>query len=238
MAIIARMTQVATLVGDLAAVDAEVRDLFGFEEGYHERGMAMFGLTNTVQRIGERQYLEVCGRIPSDDPAHARVGGRRGNGGYMAIVEVADHEDIETCRKRLEAQGLRVVHEIQNDLYHSIHVHPRDLGTIVSFDWNIGSWPGISADWDKPVRSDIVSSMCGIELRSSTPEVYADRWAAVLGIPIVDGAMTLTGDGFEIRFAGGRPDGEAGLDVIDFKMADRSRAGVSRDVGGTEFRFV
>lgn len=232
------MTQVATLVGDLATVDAEIRDLFGFEEGYHEPGMAMFGLENTVQRIGARQYLEVCGRLPSDDPARAGVGGRRGDGGYMAIVEVARHEDIETCRKRLESEGLRVVHEIQNDLYHSIHVHPRDLGTIVSFDWNTGPWPGIAVDWGKPVNTEIVSSISGIELRSSTPEVYAARWESVLGIPVVDGAMTLTDDGFEIRFAGGRPDGEAGLDVIDFKMADPTKGGVSRDVGGTEFRFV
>src|SRR5262245_9577442 len=125
------MTQIATLVADLDKVDDQIRELFGFEEGYHEPGMAGFGLENTVQRIGESQYLEVCGQL-RDGQERPKVGGRRGNGGYMAIVEVAEHGDIEICRSRLEAEGLRVVHEIENDVYHSIHVHPRDLGTLVS----------------------------------------------------------------------------------------------------------
>jgi hypothetical protein len=49
--------------------------------------------------------------------------------------------------------------------------------------------------------------------------------------------LTLS-DGFRIRFAGGRPAAEAGLDVVDFEVTDRARVGETHDVGGTEFRFV
>ncbi|SEB64345.1 VOC family protein [Rhodococcus koreensis] len=237
MEINARLTQVATLVGDLDKADAQVRDLFGFEEGYHESGMAMFGLENTVQPIGERQYLEVCGQLREGE-SQRPVGGRRGNGGYMAIVEVSRREDIALCRQRLAAQGLRVVHEIVQDEYESIHVHPRDLGTIVSFDWNGGPWPGIAADWQGPIRTDVITAIAGIELRSASPDEYAKRWATVLGLDVENGVVTLPGDGSTVRFAGGRSDDEAGLDVIDFVATARTRAGESHDIGGTEFRLV
>jgi hypothetical protein len=231
------MTQLATLVADLDKVDAQIRELFGFEEGYHEPGMASFGLENTVQPIGNAQYLEVCGRL-RDDEQGRRVGGRRGYGGYMAIVQVDRREDVETCRERLLEQGLRVVHEIVNDGYASIHVHPRDLGTLVSFDWNEGAWPGIAADWNGPIRTEVVNSMRGIELRSSTPEQFAERWSRTLGVPFNDDGLSLTGDGFDVRFTTGRSAQEAGLDVIDFEATDRRRVGETYDLGGTEFRFV
>lgn len=234
--IVTRMTQVATLVEDLPRADAHIQELFGFDEGYHEPGMAMFGLENTVQRIGPEQYLEVCGRL-DDGTQRPKVGGRRGNGGYMAIVEVAERQDIETCRHRLQELGLRVVHEIENDQYASIHVHPRDLGTLVSFDWNIGAWPGIAPDWP-PADTTVVERVTAIELRSSSPELFASRWETVLGIPVENGSMTLTGDATEIRFRDGRPAEEAGMDVIDFRVHDRNLAGQAHDVGGTEFRLV
>jgi hypothetical protein len=231
-----RMTQIATLVADLDKVDTQIRDLFGFDEGYHEPGMASFGLENTVQPIGDTQFLEVCGQL-RDGAERRAVGGRRGYGGYMAIVQVDHREDVETCRERLAEQGLRVVHEIVNDGYASIHVHPRDLGTLVSFDWNEGPWPGIAADWAGPIRTDVVRAMRGVELRSSSPEVFAERWSHILGAPLQQAALTLS-DGFRIRFAGGRPAAEAGLDVVDFEVTDRARAGETHDIGGTEFRFV
>lgn len=234
--IVSKMTQVATLVGDLDHVDAQIRKLFGFDEGYHEPGMKMFGLENTVQRIGADQYLEVCGQLRDGEQRRA-VGGRRGNGGYMAIVEVGEREDIETCRARLEELGLRVVHEIEHNGYHSIHVHPRDLGTIVSFDWNIKAWPGIAPDWP-PANTDVVERITAIELRSSNPDVFASRWGQMLGIPVEAGSVTLTGDGTEVRFRDGRPDEQAGMDVIDFRVRDRGLAGQVHDLGGTEFRFV
>lgn len=234
--IVSKMTQVATLVEDLPAVDAEIRRLFGFVEGFHEDGMKMFGLENTVQRIGPDQYLEVCGRL-DDGVERAPVGGRRGNGGYMAIVEVAEQEDIESCRERLEEQGLRIVHEIKQEQYHSIHVHPRDLGTLVSFDWNNATWPGIAPGWP-PAQTDVVEGVAAIELRSASPDLFADRWHQVLGLPVEDGNMTLTGDHTQIRFRGGRPADQAGLDVIDFRVRDRALAGEVHDLGGTEFRLV
>jgi hypothetical protein len=237
MGIAAKLTQVATLVEDLPAADAQIRSLFGFDEGYHEIGMAMFGLENTVQPIGQDQYLEVCGRLPAEAGSKP-VGGRRGNGGYMAIIELPNREDVAVCRERLLAQGLRIVHEITQENYESIHVHPRDLGTIVSFDWNNGPWPGIAADWEGPRRIDVVQGIQAVELRSSSSKVLAERWRAVLDAPLKDGDLSLTGDGTTIRFREGRPDNEAGLDVIDFAAADRNRAGKTVDVGGTEFRLV
>jgi hypothetical protein len=231
------MTQLATLVENRDQVDAQIRELFGFDEGYHEPGMAGFGLENTVQLIGPNQYLEVCSQL-KDGKSRPAVGGRRGYGGYMAIVQVPRRDDIEACRDRLQAQGLRVVHEIVNDGYASIHVHPRDLGTLVSFDWNEGKWPGIGADWSVPVRTEVVSAMTGIELRSSSPEQFAKRWATTLDLPLEDGVLTLPGDGFQVRFAAGRPDPEAGLDVIDFQATDPHHVGETHHLGGTEFRFV
>lgn len=58
--------------------------------------MAQFGLEDTVHPLGDHQHLEIWGQLEGDKDGEAgrRVGGRRGFGGYMAIVEV---RGIETC---------------------------------------------------------------------------------------------------------------------------------------------
>jgi hypothetical protein len=231
------LKQVALLVEDLQQDDAEVRELFGLDEGHHEPGLASFGLENSVMPVGDDQFLEIASPL-RDGGTRRSVGGRRGYGGYMVIIEVGSREELADRRKKLEAQGLRVVHEIEQDDYASIHVHPKDLGTLVSFDWCGGEWPGVADDWRDHVRTDVIQGIRGIELHASSPDELARRWSATLGLPVRDGVLTLPGDGSVVRFAARATDKEPGLNTVEVRATDRSRAGETRRCGEVEFRFV
>src|SRR5207302_1544425 len=77
--------------------------------------------------------------------AGRRIDKRRGDGGYMVILQTAN---LRADRARLAALGVRIVWQVELDDIATAHLHPRDLGgAIVSLDQPV---PPESWRWGGP----------------------------------------------------------------------------------------
>ena len=123
-----RLRQAVLAAPDLSVVP-ELRAELGAGESYADPGVGLFGLENAVMPLGD-QFLEVVAPTRPDTAAGRHLE-RRGPGGYMLIFQV---EDLAAARARAEAGGARVVWEIALDDMETIHLHPADMGCIVSLD--------------------------------------------------------------------------------------------------------
>jgi hypothetical protein len=160
---------------------------------------------------------------------------RGGDGGYMVIVQC---DDLERRRARLPELGIRVVWQGDFDGIAGTHLHPRDVGgAILSIDqavpWDTWKWAG--PEWERHVRTGVVTGFAGVVIGAADPVAMAARWADVLDAPL-DGS-TVRLDDADLRFVPAGPRGE-GVDGIDVAAADRNRAGEVHTLGGIELRFV
>jgi catechol 2,3-dioxygenase-like lactoylglutathione lyase family enzyme len=214
-----RLRQIALVGTDLAAAEADIRAVLGLDYAYDDKGVGKFGLQNGVFPIGET-FLEVVSPKEPGTTAGRLIEKRGGDGGYMVILQV---EDIGVARERIAAVGARVVE--QADLHDGkvamSHIHPRDVGgAILSLDymdpWDHWEWGG--PDWRKGVRTDTSVAIVAGELQGADPVGMAERWSAVLGLPVRREGDTLKialhmG---ELRFVpakDGRGDGLGAFDV-------------------------
>ncbi|WP_370235078.1 MULTISPECIES: VOC family protein [Henriciella] len=160
-------------------VAEDLQKVFELGTPYHDKGVAEFGLENSVFSIGD-QFIEVIWPVTDHAPVQRFLKKNGGAGGYMAIFET---DDIDAARKRLDGAGIRRVWNIDLDDISASHIHPADVGAaIVSIDetrpW--GSWRWGGPDWkDEAIKGDI----SGAILEAPDPNKLASRWAAALGIP-------------------------------------------------------
>ena len=139
-----RLRQIALVVEDLAAAEADIRAVLGLDYAYDDPGVGTFGLKNAVFPVGET-FLEVVSPKQAGTTAGRLLEKRGGDGGYMAIFQV---RDIKAARERIAAAGARTVAEADRDGVHMSHIHPKDIGgAIVSVDqmepwerWELSSW--------------------------------------------------------------------------------------------------
>jgi len=208
-----RLRQIALVASELEPVVADLSAVFGLGEPFADPGVATFGLCNAVFPVGDT-FLEVVAPARPDTTAGRLLERRRGNGGYMVIVQT---DDLAVDRARLTALGVRVVWEIALDDAASLHLHPRDVGgAILSIDAMKPreSWRWGGPDWPQRSRTDVVSRIAGATVQAADPDAMAARWAEVLAVPRVGRELELE-DG-RIRFVrdvDGRGDGVAGFDL-------------------------
>lgn len=231
-----RLRQVVLTVEHLDPVLDQYRELLAAGPGDVDPGMAEFGLTHEVLRVGTDTYVEICAPIDRARPTTAsRFLDRSGPGGYMAVVEV---DDASALRQRVADGGWAIPLQ---QLYHGnelTQLHPRDFGTLLEAD-QIGS----GHDWHYPAleratSTSTVTGIVAIDVAVAEPAAMAQRWAQVFAQPApAVGATTLELDGGgTVRFvaAGAR----TGVVAFDVAAADRSRAGESHQLGGVTVRFV
>jgi hypothetical protein len=234
-----RIRQVALAARDLEPVVADLCAVLGIEVAYRDPGVEVFGLENAVMPVGDA-FLEVVAPTRADTTAGRFLERRRGDAGYMVIVQ---SDDLEADRRRVEELGVRVVWETRFPDIATIHLHPRDVGgAILSLDVARPpeSWRWAGPDWPSHVRSDVTSGITGVELRAADPADLACRWSQVLGQPARRTAI----DHWEIALAGGdlRFDavgdgGEEGFVAFDVSATDRARvldAAKSRGLATTD----
>jgi hypothetical protein len=215
VALVAR--QLAPAVGDLCAI-------LGIEVGYRDPGVKLFGLENSVMPVGDT-FLEVVSPIEHDTAAGRFLDRRRGDGGYMVIVQ---SNDLAPHRRRLEALGVRIVWETTLADIETIHLHPRDVGgAILSLDVARPpeSWRWAGPDWKSRVRTDVTTAITGVELQAGDPAALASRWSQVLDRPAVPhgAGHEIPLDTGVIRFV---PDDDRrgdGISALDVAVADRAR---------------
>ena len=234
-----RLRQIALVARDLRPVEQAICSELGLEVCYRDPGLSHFGLRHGLYAIGDR-ILEVVVPKQPGTTAERFLDRRGGDGGYMVILQT---DDVAGEKARVEAAGIRIVHEggTKGDgaSIHGFHLHPKDVGgAILSIDQSDPpeSWGWAGYDWEYHSLSDVVTDLVAVDIQADDPAAMAARWAAAVGRPVTDGALEL--DDAVIRFVeatDGRGDGLAAADLV---AADRSRAGETLELCGTDFRLV
>jgi glyoxalase-like protein len=213
-----RLRQIALVAKDLQKVVDDLCAVLGIEVCFHDPGVEEFGLHNALMPIGT-SFLEVVSPLREGTTAGRLLERRRGDGGYMVIVQT---DDLAGARKRVEELGVRIVWQVELPDAATIHLHPRDVGAaIVSFDQMKppDSWRWAGPEWREHVHTDVTRRLVGAELQSADPAALAKRWSQVFGRPeraCPDGSHELALDVGRLRFVpdrDGRGEGVSGIDV-------------------------
>lgn len=173
--------QIALVARDLDPVVADLCAVFDIAVSFNDPGVAVFGLRNAVLPVGET-FLEVVSPVTADASAARYLERRKGDGGYMVILQT---DDLAADRRRLGALGVRIVWETTLDDIATVHLHPRDLGgAIVSIDQPrpAAAWRWAGRGWERQIRTDRVMRIAGVCIETPHPPVLAARWAQVLGV--------------------------------------------------------
>jgi len=233
-----RLRQVALVAEKLAPVLDDLNAVFGLEVAFRDPGVATFGLENAVLPVGT-QFLEVVAPVKEGTAAGRHLNRRNGDGGYMVITHTDEHDRL---RSRVAELGVRTALEFDEKHYHCLQLHPSDTGgSFLEIDWQDGGedpngpWSPAGKDWQKAMRTDVVSGIGAVEVQAGDPQSVAARWSQITEIDLGtddEGRTTLPFDNATVRFVeatDGRGDGLAGVELI---AADRDKAlGAAKDRG-------
>jgi hypothetical protein len=196
---------------------AQLRESLGLGEPFDDPGVGFFGLHNAVMALGS-EFLEVVAPTQPDTAAGRHLD-RRGEGGYMLIVQV---DDLPAVRARAKDLGIRTAWEIDLPDISATHLHPADVGgTILSVDQPLPpeSWRWGGPDWTGQAGAGAPGRLRGARLQVPDPDATATRWAQLLDLPA---GPTLTLErGQEITFESG----DGGLTEIAVEVPNGVRDG-------------
>jgi hypothetical protein len=205
---------------DLVAAQ-EFIDVLGLAIAFHDPGIKNLGLHNTLMPIGT-QLLEIVSPITEGTTAERYLLRRKGAGGYMVITQTDDHPPR---RSRVDDLGIRIVGQFDEEGFTNMQLHPADTGgSFVEIDQQaggedpMGPWSPAGKDWQRAIRTDLVSAITAAEMQCDDPEKVATRWSEIIEIDRsdLDGVPTIPLDNATLRFVpivDGRPEGLAGIDL-------------------------
>ena len=173
-----RIRQIVFVVRDLAASSRQLAELLALDAPYRDPGVAEFGIDNAVYAFGD-QFIELISPLEAGTAAGRHLE-RRGEGGYMLILQT---DDFDRDRARILALGVRTVWEKELPDIRAMHLHPKDIGgAIVSIDQPV---PAASWRWGGPWRRQEGrrgdQRVVAVTLEATRPREMAERWAQVLG---------------------------------------------------------
>jgi len=226
------LRQICLVANKLAPVIDDFKAVFGLEVCFIDKGVAVFGLENSLMPVGSN-FVEVVAPTEDNTAAGRYLKRRNGDGGYMVICQCDSH-DAQLARKaRASELKIRFALEHESKSFHNIQLHPADTGgAFFEIDWDAkgeldGNWePAGGSGWPSARRSEIIKAYAAVELQSADPRGLAERWSSIAEIPLRKDSR----DRFEmplgnarIRFVeatDGRGEGLGGIDVV---VADRKR---------------
>ena len=211
-----KLRQCVFVAKDLESSREELCDILGIEVAYRDPGVAKWGLVNVVCPTG-RDFLEIVTPFQQGTSAGRYLERRKGDGGYMVILQV---DDLAEARSRVRDAGARIVDQTDKDGAAFTHIHPKDIGgAILSLDHMDPKerWEWGGPVWRDHVRTDVSVAIVGAELQAEDPRRMATRWAAVLGRPAEqsDDGWRIDLDEGEIRFVPTRDGRGEGLGAFD-----------------------
>jgi hypothetical protein len=206
-----RIRQIVLVVRDLAIASRRLAELLALDPPYRDPGVAEFGIDNAVFAFGD-QFIELISPVQGRTAAGRHLE-RRGEGGYMLILQT---DDFDRERARIRALGVRTVWEKSLPDIRAMHLHPKDIGgAIVSIDQPV---PAASWRWGGPWRQQHgwrgEQRVAAVTVEAGHPGEMAQRWAQVLGLdagPATDAdRIALTDGSIEFVPAAARGEGIAG----------------------------
>src|SRR3954453_14462533 len=117
-----RLRQLALVAADLDPVVDDLKSLFGVEVAFNDPSVASFGLKNAVMPVGH-QFVEVVAPIQENTAGGRYLDGRKGDAGYMVILQTDDHPPY---KQRVDDLGVRKVAEADEKNYSIMQLHPAD----------------------------------------------------------------------------------------------------------------
>jgi len=222
-----KLRQCVFVAKDLESSREDLCNTLGLEVAYRDPGVAKWGLANVVCPIG-RDFLEIVSPTQAGTSAGRYIDRRKGDGGYMVILQVAD---AVAERERVTGLGIRAVAQKDQPDYKYTHFHPSDTaGALLSIDQAIAPagtdpalwWPPAAKDWHKHARSDVTNGLAGVEIQCIDPDKTAELWSKILNRPVEGDIIRLDGDG-EIRFVPIADERGPGVSAFDVRVVDRDR---------------
>lgn len=221
-----RLRQCVFVCGDLESSREELCDILGIEVAYRDPGVAKWGLVNVVCPTGH-DFLEIVTPFQQGTSAGRYIERRKGDGGYMVILQVPD---AAAERKRVTDLGVRAVAQKDLPEYQYTHFHPSDTtGVLLSLDTTFAPagvdpalwWPPAEKGWLKHARSDVTNGLAGVEIQHEDPDKAAATWSKILNRPVEGDIIRL--DGGQIRFVPTVDGRGPGVSAYDVKVVDRER---------------
>ena len=222
-----KLRQCVFVCKDLESSREELCDILGIEVAYRDPGVAKWGLVNVVCPTGH-DFLEIVTPSQPGTSAGRYIERRKGDGGYMVIIQVPD---AKAERARVTGLGVRAVAQKDLPEYNYTHFHPSDTsGVLLSLDTTFAPpgvepalwWPPAAKDWLPHAKSNVTNGLAGVEIQSHDPDATAALWARILDRP-VDGDIIRLDDDGEIRFVPIADSRGPGISAFDVNVVDRER---------------
>ena len=220
-----KLRQAVFVCKDLERNARELCDTLGIEIAYRDPGVGKWGLANVVCPTGH-DFLEIVSPTQEGTSAGRYIERRKGDGGYMVILQVPD---AVKERERITALGVRAVEKKDLPEYKYTHFHPSDTaGVLLSIDQTVAPagvdpklwWPPAAKDWLPHAKSNVTNGLGGVEIQAHDPDAAAALWSKILNRPVEGDIIRLDDDG-EIRFVPIADDRGPGVSAFDVKTVDR-----------------
>lgn len=226
------LRQICLVAGQLAPVLDDFRNILGLEVCFVDKGVAVFGLENSLMPLG-LNFIEVVAPIKDNTAAGRYLKRRNGDGGYMVICQCDAHQTQLARKARAAVMDIRVAWEHESRSFHGMQLHPADTGgAFFEIDWDAkgeleGSWePAGGSEWSRAVRTDLVQKYQAVELQCADPRGLAERWSSIAEVPLRQdsrGRLKMPLDNASVRFIeamDGRGEGLGGIEIL---VNDRQR---------------
>ena len=215
----------------------------GLDVCYRDGNVAKYGLENALLPV-DTILLEVVAPFQPGTAAGRFIEKTGGRGGYMAIFCC---DDPDERGKHANAIGVRTANVITHAPYHGVQLHPRDCrAAFIEFNHTEGSddvlgpYPPAGPDWQKSIRKDVTQALIGVEMESPEPEVLAEHWGRIIGIPVSKGKAgdpELALPNASFRFVKGASRHHERADVQGQRHRQGARCGQGKGLRGVG-RFV
>jgi hypothetical protein len=220
-----RLRQICLVSPSLEPAVTTLCEGLGLQVCYRDPNVAKYGLVNAIMPVGNT-FLEVVAPTGADTAAGRYLVRRKGEGGYMVILEC---DDIAPWVAHLSAVGVRVAADLDYPgEYRGLQLHPRDTGgTLLEINWSHGAADGAyhpaGPHWLGALKDDSAPSIVGATIQASDPVALAKRWSLILRRPFLEGTdcLAINLESGALRFVPATDGRGEGLAAIEIRVATR-----------------
>ncbi|TDI58679.1 MAG: hypothetical protein E2O92_09315 [Alphaproteobacteria bacterium] len=234
------LRQIALVANGLEPAMGQLNAMFGTPVCYRDDGVAKFGLENALSAIGS-QFIEIVAPTEEGTAAGRYLDRRKGDGGYMVILQCPDRDTQNACEQNAADNDIRIAWQREEGKGRIMQLHPADTGgTFFEIDHvhpfePEGLWPPAGGNgWQSQININVATGITAAEIQSPKPQELAERWSAIVGIPLEKSltAYVLPLTNGEIRFVSALDSRGEGLSAIDIKVIRKTKAIFSARAAG------